>query len=82
LTLYVALRARSITFAQGRALGVLLLRRFVSRPRDFLLPPPGDARTEDETTATTHDEAARPPPQQPAAGADGDATLGGRPMNS
>lgn len=39
LTLYVALRARRITFAQGRHLGVMILRRFLSRPRDFLLPP-------------------------------------------
>ncbi len=40
LTLYVALRARRITFAQGRHLGVMILLRFLSRPRDFLLPPP------------------------------------------
>ena len=39
LTLYVALRARRITFAQGRHLGMMILRRFLSRPRDFLLPP-------------------------------------------
>lgn len=40
LTLYVALRSRSITFAQGRHLGMMILQRFLSHPGDFLLPPP------------------------------------------
>lgn len=40
LTLYVALRARRITFAQGRHLGLMILRRFIFHPGDFLLPPP------------------------------------------
>ena len=39
LTLSVAMRARRITFAQGRTLVRLLLKRFFSRPQDFLLPP-------------------------------------------
>ncbi|NMG45231.1 preprotein translocase subunit TatB, partial [Aromatoleum toluvorans] len=36
LTLYVAMRARRITFAQGRTLVWMTLRRFVTRPQDFL----------------------------------------------
>ncbi|WBL65417.1 site-specific recombinase [Thauera sp. WB-2] len=44
LTLSVAMRARRITFEQGRSLGGLLLRRLLRAPRAFLLPPrPGDA---------------------------------------
>ena len=39
LSLYVAMRARRITFAQRRTLAGMLLRRFVTRPRDFLVPP-------------------------------------------
>lgn len=39
LTLYVAMRARRITFAQGRALVGMTLSRFWSGPREFLLPP-------------------------------------------
>jgi site-specific recombinase len=39
LTLYVALRARRITFAQGRELVGMIFRRFISRPLDFVLPP-------------------------------------------
>lgn len=39
LTLYVAMRARRITFAQGRSLFRLLLLRFVSAPQDFFVPP-------------------------------------------
>jgi len=42
LTLYVAMRARRITFAQGRTLIRMTLRRFVARPQDFLLPPGND----------------------------------------
>lgn len=43
LTLYVAMRARRITFAQGRSLLRLLTQRLLSAPRDFLLPPRADA---------------------------------------
>jgi site-specific recombinase len=39
LTLSVAMRARRISFAQGRSLGLMLMRRFLRRPQDFLLPP-------------------------------------------
>ncbi len=39
LTLIVAMRSRRITFAQGRSLGQLVLRRLLRRPQDFLLPP-------------------------------------------
>ena len=39
LTLYVAMRARRITFAQGRSLSGLLLRRMLARPQDLILPP-------------------------------------------
>lgn len=39
LTLYVAMRARRISFAQGRSLGRLLLKRLLTRPQDFLVPP-------------------------------------------
>ncbi|MBS0513282.1 MAG: site-specific recombinase [Proteobacteria bacterium] len=39
LTLTVAMRARRISFAQGRTLGRLLLQRFLKRPQEFFLPP-------------------------------------------
>lgn len=39
LTLTVAMRARRISFAQGRSLGRMLLQRLARRPQDFLLPP-------------------------------------------
>lgn len=39
LALIVAMRSRRITFAQGRSLGQLVLRRLLRRPQDFLLPP-------------------------------------------
>ena len=39
LTLSVAMRARRISFAQGRSLGLMPMRRFLRRPQDFLLPP-------------------------------------------
>lgn len=42
LTLSVALRARRISFQQGRSLGSLLLRRLLRQPRAFLLPPRDD----------------------------------------
>jgi len=52
LTLYVALRARRITFAQRRHLGMMILRRLLSRPRDFLLPPAPAAESAQESDAT------------------------------
>lgn len=39
LALLVALRARRVSFAQGRALGWLVLRRFFRRPLSFIWPP-------------------------------------------
>ncbi|WP_334156641.1 site-specific recombinase [Oryzomicrobium sp.] len=39
LALFVALRARGVTFAQGRQLGRSVLRRLWSHPREFFLPP-------------------------------------------
>lgn len=70
LTLYVAMRARRISFAQGRDLGRLLLKRLLTRPQDFLLPPatdrPTQARDSDETPSGANDprlpEASRLPP--------------------
>lgn len=39
LALLVALRARRVTFAQGRELIRLVAKRFLTQPRDFFLPP-------------------------------------------
>ncbi|MDD3482703.1 site-specific recombinase [Azovibrio restrictus] len=39
LALFVALRARGVTFSQGRQLMRGLLRRLLTHPRDFFLPP-------------------------------------------
>ncbi|MBR0568458.1 site-specific recombinase [Azoarcus sp. L1K30] len=39
LTLYVAMRSRRISFAQGRTLSGLLLRRILRRPQDLIIPP-------------------------------------------
>ncbi|MDR2093479.1 MAG: site-specific recombinase [Azoarcus sp.] len=39
LALYVAMRSRGITFAQGRVLSTLVLRRFFTRPLMFFFPP-------------------------------------------
>jgi len=43
LALWVALRSRGVEFAHWRQLVGQIVRRFVSRPRDFLLPPPRQA---------------------------------------
>lgn len=42
LTLSVAMRARRITFEQGRSLGGLLLKRLLRAPGAFLFPPRSD----------------------------------------
>ncbi len=42
LTLSVAMRARRISFAQGRSLGGLLLKRLLRAPGAFLFPPRSD----------------------------------------
>ncbi|MDR2625712.1 MAG: site-specific recombinase, partial [Zoogloeaceae bacterium] len=39
LALFVALRARGVTFSQGRQLMLGLMRRFFTHPGDFFLPP-------------------------------------------
>lgn len=46
LTLSVAMRARRITFAQGKELFRLILLRLVRRPQDFFLPPPPEKTRE------------------------------------
>ncbi len=53
LTLYVAMRARRITFDNARTLGRLVLHRLITRPQDFLLPPGKERNSE-------------PPPPPPA----------------
>ncbi|MDR2678966.1 MAG: site-specific recombinase [Zoogloeaceae bacterium] len=47
LTLAVALRARGVTFSQGNQLLHGLIRRFLTHPREFLLPPKKTAVKED-----------------------------------
>ncbi|TAH41839.1 MAG: preprotein translocase subunit TatB [Betaproteobacteria bacterium] len=63
LTLTVAMRARRISFAQGRSLGRLLLQRFLKRPQDFLLPPLRGTRAEAKPDAANGNASltARPP---------------------
>jgi site-specific recombinase len=39
LALYVAMRSRGITFAQGSVLSTLVLRHFFKHPLDFFFPP-------------------------------------------
>ncbi len=39
LALYVALKARGVTFSQGRMLAKKVLKHFWHHPRDFFLPP-------------------------------------------
>lgn len=48
LALYVALRARQVTFAQRRILLKALWQRLIHQPGEFLLPP---KRAEEETSA-------------------------------
>ncbi len=57
LTLYVAIRARRITFAQRRSLVRLLGQRLLRRPQDFLFPPraaTGDVPPAADNHAGTH----------------------------
>ncbi len=57
LTLSVAMRARRISFAQGRSLAYMLMLRFLRRPQDFLLPPlRNPAPAEDAKPATASSE--------------------------
>ncbi len=53
LTLSVAMRARRITFAQGRSLGRLLLKRLLRTPQAFLLPPLRDEKGEAAASAAS-----------------------------
>ncbi|MDR3214613.1 MAG: site-specific recombinase [Azoarcus sp.] len=39
LALYVAMRSRGITFAQGHVLSALVFRRLFTRPLEFIFPP-------------------------------------------
>ena len=57
LALYVAMRSRSITFAQGRTLSALMLRRFFTHPLEFFLPP---RSTETSAPPPPEDNAAHP----------------------
>ncbi|MDR2165956.1 MAG: site-specific recombinase [Zoogloeaceae bacterium] len=54
LALVVALRARNVTFSQGNQLARGLLRRFFTRPGEFLLPP----RRKTEQAAETRENGA------------------------
>ncbi len=63
LTLNVAMRARHITFAQRRTLGRLLLKRLLTRPQDFLLPPRSQGRPADSAEATAADPLGPQPPK-------------------
>lgn len=53
LTLYVAMRARRITFAQGSSLVRLLAQRFWSAPQDFFIAP-RQGRGEDSVPVNGH----------------------------
>jgi site-specific recombinase len=68
LTLTVAMRARRISFAQGRTLGRLLLQRFLKRPQEFFLPPLHGVKAPPDTAAhdTPPNVAPRSPATQPA----------------
>lgn len=74
LTLYVAMRARRITFDHARSLGRLVLQRLLTRPHEFILPPRGERSSEPPPPPAT--ELAVPSRLPPA----GD-TLGEPPTN-
>lgn len=67
LTLTVATRACRISFAQGRTLGHLLLRRFLKRPQDFLLPPLRGTTPEARPATSESSTSPSPPPPAPNA---------------
>ena len=50
LALWVALRSRKLSFRKTRPLLGQLMRRFISRPADFFIPP----KTEVSTAETSH----------------------------
>ena len=66
LTLYVAMRARRISFAQGRSLLRLLTLRFLAAPRDFLIPPREDSQL--EPTAPESGSIPSEPPEKRSSG--------------
>lgn len=53
LTLSVAMRSRRILFSQGRELLSLVLRRLITHPRDFFLPPRTDVPASEQSDPTT-----------------------------
>ncbi|MDR0717081.1 MAG: site-specific recombinase [Azoarcus sp.] len=57
LALYVAMRSRNITFAQGRTFSTLVLRRLFTRPLDFIFPP-----NDTDTPAPENNSDGGPPP--------------------
>ena len=71
LTLYVAMRARRITFAQGRTLSSLVLRRMLFRPLDLFIAPrrngpsqrteTGPKTRQNSSKTPSTDESRRPP---------------------
>ena len=68
LTLSVAMRARRISFAQKRSLGLMLMRRLLFRPQDFLLPPLRNPAPLDEPqTATSSERSPRSGATKPTA---------------
>jgi site-specific recombinase len=73
LTLYVAMRARRITFAQGRTLSALVLRRMLFRPKDLFIAPRrnGTAQRTDAGPQT------RQPPSKTASSAENNRTPDG-----
>jgi site-specific recombinase len=71
LTLYVAMRARRITFAQGRTLSSLVLRRMLFRPGDLFIAPrrngspqrtEASPKTRQNPSKTPPTDESRPPP--------------------
>jgi len=68
LALYVAMRSRGITFAQGRILSTLVLRRFFNHPTDFFFPP--------------RSAEASPPPPEHSAAHPGNGTTSNLPSDS
>ncbi|MDR2260254.1 MAG: site-specific recombinase [Azoarcus sp.] len=69
LALYVAMRSRNITFAQGRTFSVLVLRRLFTRPLDFIFPPDDTDTPAPESnsggTPPAPSGSEQPPPPQP-----------------
>lgn len=75
LTLYVAMRARRITFANARTLVRLLLSRLLYRPQDFILPPFKDAPNPPREAPPT-EMGSTPPPHTAQGEGHSDRALG------